>query len=40
MHPVEVAKILIDLKMDTETIVAGILHDIIEDTLIPIADIK
>ena len=40
MHPVEVAKILIDLKMDTETIVAGILHDIVEDTLIPIADIK
>ena len=25
MHPVEVTKILIDLKMDTDTIVAGIL---------------
>lgn len=40
MHPVEVAKILIELKMDTDTIVAGILHDIVEDTLISIADIK
>ena len=40
MHPVEVTKILIDLKMDTDTIVAGILHDIVEDTLISLADIK
>lgn len=40
MHPVEVAKILIDLKMDTDTIAAGILHDIVEDTLISVPDIK
>lgn len=40
MHPVEVSKILIDMKMDTDTIVAGILHDIVEDTLITVADIK
>ena len=40
MHPVEVVKILIDMKMDTDTIVAGILHDIVEDTLITLADIK
>lgn len=40
MHPVEVAMILIDMKMDTDTVVAGILHDIVEDTLIPIADIE
>mgnify|MGYP000594530339 FL=1 len=40
MHPVEVTKILIDMKMDTDTIVAGILHDIVEDTLITLADIK
>ena len=26
--------------MDTDTIVAGLLHDVVEDTLIPIADIK
>ena len=40
VHPVEVAKILMDMKMDTDTIVAGLLHDVLEDTLIPIADIK
>lgn len=40
IHPVEVTKILIDMKMDTDGIVAGILHDIVEDTLITIADIK
>jgi len=40
VHPVEVAKILMDMKIDTDTIVAGLLHDVVEDTLIPIADIK
>ena len=40
IHPVEVAKILMDMKMDTDTVVAGLLHDVVEDTLIPIADIK
>lgn len=40
VHPVEVAKILMDMKMDTDTVVAGLLHDVVEDTLIPIADIK
>ena len=40
MHPVEVTKILIDMKMDTDTIVAGILHDIVEDTYITLADLK
>ena len=33
-------KILMDMKMDTDTVVAGLLHDVVEDTLIPIADIK
>lgn len=40
IHPVEVTKILIDMKMDTDTIIAGILHDLVEDTFITIADIK
>lgn len=31
-HPVEVAKILADMKMDVGTIVTAILHDTIEDT--------
>ncbi|BBM53437.1 (p)ppGpp synthetase I SpoT/RelA [Leptotrichia trevisanii] len=40
LHPVEVAEILADMKMDTDTIVAGLLHDVVEDTLITLADIE
>ncbi len=32
VHPVNVAKILADLNMDSTTVVAGLLHDVLEDT--------
>tara|TARA_A100001015_G_scaffold93031_1_gene103485 strand:- start:480 stop:2621 length:2142 start_codon:yes stop_codon:yes gene_type:complete len=32
IHPFEVCKSLIDLKLDTETVITGLLHDVIEDT--------
>jgi len=40
IHPIEVAIILANLEMDRETIAAGILHDIIEDTDYGYNDIK
>jgi GTP pyrophosphokinase len=39
-HPVAVASILADMKMDTATIAAGLLHDTIEDTGITRKNIK
>jgi GTP pyrophosphokinase len=38
-HPIEVAGILTDLKLDDETIATGILHDTIEDTVATQAEI-
>lgn len=40
IHPLETAKILAELKADTPTIVAGLLHDTLEDTNITADDIK
>ena len=38
-HPLEVAYILSDLKLDDETICAALLHDVVEDTPVTHEDI-
>ena len=40
VHPLCVAIILADLEMDKETIVAGLLHDVVEDTSITIEELE
>ena len=39
-HPIEVSKILAGIKLDTASIVSGLLHDTIEDTTISLEEIK
>ena len=40
IHPLYVAIILAELEMDKETIVAGLLHDVVEDTVMTDEEIK
>ena len=40
VHPLEVADLLADMKLDVVAIAAGLLHDIVEDTQTPIERIK
>jgi len=40
IHPVAVAKILTDLKLDSATITTGLLHDTIEDTKVTYDSVK
>ncbi len=39
-HPLSVAEILIDLKLDTSSIVTALMHDTVEDTSVTLNDIK
>lgn len=39
-HPVEVAGILADMKLDAATIISGLLHDTVEDTLTTIEQVR
>ena len=40
IHPTHVALILCDIGMDCETICAGLLHDVVEDTDVTLEDLK
>ncbi|MFB3165808.1 bifunctional (p)ppGpp synthetase/guanosine-3',5'-bis(diphosphate) 3'-pyrophosphohydrolase [Neobacillus sp. 179-C4.2 HS] len=40
IHPIQVAGILADLEMDPETVAAGFLHDVVEDTDVTLKDIE
>ncbi len=39
-HCVEVAKILADLQLDSATVASGLIHDVVEDTKITVADVE
>ena len=39
-HPIEVASILCDLEQSAETLLAGLLHDTVEDTPVTLDDIQ
>ena len=39
-HTIEVATILAQLRLDTATIIAGLIHDTVEDTVVSIADVE
>ena len=39
-HPLAVARLVLDLGMDTESIAASLLHDVVEDTPITIDEVK
>ena len=40
VHCVQVARILADLQLDSTTIAAGLIHDVVEDTAITVPDVE
>jgi GTP pyrophosphokinase len=39
-HPLNVADILVDLRLDAETLATAILHDVVEDTYVTLPDLE
>ncbi|MBE6788624.1 MAG: bifunctional (p)ppGpp synthetase/guanosine-3',5'-bis(diphosphate) 3'-pyrophosphohydrolase [Ruminococcaceae bacterium] len=40
IHPLSVAKILVDMGMDTDAVVASLLHDVVEDTEVTLSEVE
>ena len=40
IHPLAVAIILADMGMDPDSVIAGLIHDVVEDTYVPIAEVQ
>lgn len=40
IHPLSVASLLADMRLDVETVCTGLLHDVVEDTLATLKDIS
>src|SRR4029434_10087496 len=39
-HPLEVANLLAEMKMDAVTVSVGLLHDVVEDTLVALNEVE
>src|SRR6478736_2560924 len=39
-HPLEVSNILAEMRMDAATVSVGLLHDVVEDTLVSLEDVE
>jgi GTP pyrophosphokinase len=40
IHPANVAGVIADLRLDTASVCAGLLHDVVEDTLVSLDDVE
>ncbi|UVI28082.1 RelA/SpoT family protein [Paenibacillus spongiae] len=40
LHPVAVAEVLVNMQMDVLSIIAALLHDVVEDTTVPLVEVR
>jgi GTP pyrophosphokinase len=40
LHPLAVAEILVDMQMDATSVIAALLHDVVEDTTVPLEEVR